>query len=351
LIARPTVAEERWLLLADRYPALRAAADLRELGGGWKTTTWWARILGFLLGLFATSLLAGALWVLPARWLVGGALLVLAAEWLVAQRRVYRSGVEEAVYLCGAVCVAGQVLDWSNGSIVAGCVLIATAVLLVGWRLLNPVFTTLALAGYSLAIALLGDAGYGSRWNTHTAAIFCAVLALLGLVAGARQWRRPSHDHMCDGLVIVMPSLAYGWLIAYGWNAGSGNYLALAVALCFCAIGCVVGAKRRSHAPLIGAMGCLACVAWSLRELLPWSVYWQLIAAGALLLLVAVLLERALRGRTAGITSSPLQEPDGADLLQFAAAAQLAPAPGAVPAAPVQGQGGDFAGGGASGRF
>jgi hypothetical protein len=352
LIARPTVAQERWLLLADRYPGLRAVADPHARGGGWKTSTWWARILGFLLGLFATSLLAGLLWLLPARWLVGGALLMLAAEWLVAQRRVYRSGVEEAVYLCGAVCVVVQILDWSSGNnVAAGCALIATAVLLVGWRLLNPVFTTLGLAGYSLALALGGDGGNGERWHTHLAAIFCAALALLGLILGARQWRRPSHDRMCDGLVIVMPWLTYGWLLSFGWTARSENYLALAVVLCFCVTWCIVGAKRRSHPPLIGALGCLVCAAFSLHDLLHWAVHWQLIAAGAVLLLVAVLLERALRGRTAGITSSALLEPTGIDIVQFAGAAHLTPAPGAAPAEPVQGQGGDFAGGGASGRF
>lgn len=351
MIARPTVEEERWLLLADRYPALRGSPQLRQRGGGWKTTTWWARILGFLLGLFATSLLAGVLFLLPARWLVGGILLMLAAEWLVAQRRVYRSGVEEAVYLCGAVCVVGQILDWGDVGGAVVCALVATAVLLVGWRLLNPVFTTLALAGYSLAIALAGDTGYAWGWNSRAAAIFCAAWALAGLIAGAYPWRRPSHDRMCDGLIIVMPWLCWCWLLAHVWRGRSENYVALAVALVFCIAWCVVGVKRRSHPPLLGAMGSLACAACSLHYLLPWPVYWQLIAAGAALLLVAVVLERALRGRAAGITSSALQEPEGTDIVQLAGAAHLAPDPGPAPSPAVQGQGGDFAGGGASGRF
>jgi len=346
------VDQERWLLLADRYPGLRAAADLQDRFGGWKTSTWWARILGVLLGLLATGLLSGVLWVLPARWLVGGALLMLAAEWLVAQRRVYRSGVEEAVYLCGAVCVVVQILDWSSGSNAgAACALIATAVLLVGWRLLNPVLTTLAVAGYSLAIAMTGGTGYGNQWHSGAAAVFCAALAVMALLAGARQWRRPSHDRMFDGLVIVMPWLAYAWLMALDWTGRSQNHLALAVAAGFCVICCVIGAMRRSHPPLIGAAGSLVCMACSLHYLLPWTVHWQLIVAGAVLLLVAVLLERLLRDRNAGLTSMPLQEPAGIDIAQFAGAAHLAAAPGPAPAPAVQGQGGDFAGGGASGRF
>ena len=352
MIARPTVEQERWLLLADRYPGLRAAADLHDRGGGWRTSTWWARILGFLLGLLATSLLSGVLWVLPARWLVGGALLMLAAEWLVAKRRVYRSGIEEAVYLCGAVCVVIQILDWSSGNnLGAACTLIATSVLLVGWRLLNPVLTTLAAAGYSLAIATASETFYDSRWHSGAAAIFCVALAVVALVAGARQWRRPSHDRMFDGLVIVMPWLAYGWLMALDWTGRSENYLALAVAACCCVIWCSVGATRRSHPPLIGAAGSLVCMACSLHYLVAWPVHWQLIAAGAVLLVVAVALERLLRNRDAGITSRALLEPAGIDIAQFAGAASLAPAPGAAPPETMQGQGGDFAGGGANGRF
>lgn len=352
MIARPTVEEERWLLLADRYPALRAAVEEQQLGGGWKTSTWWARILGFLLGLFGTSLLGGVLWLLPARWLAGGLLLMVAAEWLVAQRRVYRSGVEEAVYLCGAASVMGQLLELRDaGSGAAVCALMATAVLLVGWRLLNPVFTTLAAAGYSLAIALTGEGQYGWGWNSEAAGIFCAALAVVGLIASGRTWRRPSHDRMCDGLVIVMPWLAYGWLLAHDWRGRHEDYLALSLVLGFCVVWCVVGLWRRSHAPLIGALGGLACAACSLHYLVPWPVHWQLIVAGSLLLLVAGLLERGLRHRTHGITSDALREPEGMDLVQLAGAAHLNPAPGPAPPAAVQGQGGDFGGGGASGRF
>ena len=99
IIARPTVAEERWLVLALRYPALRRAVEDTGLGGPWKTTTWLARCLGFLLGLLATSMFAGMLVAFPSPWLLGGLVMMGVAEWLVAQRRVIHSGVEEAVYL------------------------------------------------------------------------------------------------------------------------------------------------------------------------------------------------------------------------------------------------------------
>ena len=49
---------------------------------------------------------------------------------------VYRSGVEEALYLCGAVAVVVQLLVWSDGNNEAlGVALLATGVLLLDGRL------------------------------------------------------------------------------------------------------------------------------------------------------------------------------------------------------------------------
>jgi len=351
IIARPTVAEERWLVLADRYTALRKAVEASGNGGTWKTSTWLGRCLGFLLGLFGTSLLGGAMSLFPSPLLVGGLLLVVAAEWLVAKRRVVRSGIEEAVYLCGAVAVAVQLLLWSDGNNAAlGVAFIATAVLLAGWRLMNPLFTTLAAAGYSLAIALAGESLLGSRMNTRAAAVACALLAIIALIASGRRWRRPSHDRMLDGLVMVMPWLAYGWLVTYGWNRSELTWMALALALGFFVVSVVVGAKRRQHAPLIGALGNLVCAGYALHALLRAPLHWELIVLGSVLLVVAVLLDRSLRSRREGVTSRKLDEPAGLDLLQLAGAAHVTPAPAATPAG-VQGQGGGFGGGGASGRF
>ena len=352
IIARPTVGEERWLLVAARYPALRAAVEAAGKGGAWKTTTWLGRCLGVLLCIFGMSLLAGVLSPLSSRLIVGGLLLVVTAEWLVAKRRVFRSGIEEVLYLCGAVAVVGQLLIWSHGNNVALAIaLVCTAVLLVGWRLLNPLFTTLAMAGYSLAIAFAGVHFFDGKLHMREAGIACAVLAVVALVAGGREWQRPTHDRMLDGLVIVMPWMAYGWLVAFGWNASAANWAALALALGFLAVTLVAGLKRCQHAPLIGALGNLACVAYSLHRLLSWPLHWKLIAGGGVLLVVAVMIDRMLRNRDEGITSRAIYESSGLDLAQIAGAAGITPAPVAAPPAAVQGQGGDFGGGGASGRF
>lgn len=351
-IARPSVAEERWLLLAARYPALRAAVESSRGVGGWKSTTWLGRCLGFLLGLMGTSLLGGVLRPFPSTLLVAGLVLVAAAEYLVAHRRVYRSGVEEALYLCGAIAIVVQVLLWNDGRNEAlGVALVAAAVLFVGWRLLNPLFTTIAVAIFSLAIALAGGSLFGDGMNTVEAAIFCSAVAVGALIAGQREWQRPSHDRMLDGLVITMPWLACVWLMTQDGSRSLVNHAALAVAIGFLVLTLVIGIRRREHAPLIGALGNLVCVGYVLHRLLPWPLHGLLIAIGVATLVVAVVLERALRDRSEGITSRAMDEPSGIDLLQLAGAAHLTPAPVAAPQAGVQGQGGDFGGGGASGRF
>lgn len=353
-IARPTVKEERWLELAQRYPALRALVEQSGNGGPWKTTTWLARCLGFLLGLLATSMFAGMLAPFSSPWLLGGIAMCVVAEWLVAQRRVMHSGVEESVYLCGAIASVVQVLLWvrSGGNEELGVALIAAAALLVGWRLLNPYITTLAAATLSVAVAMSSGHLLGGGMREMEAGLFCAALAVGALLAGGREWQRPSTDRMLDGLVVVMPWLAYVWLAVWSGSSSTARArVALGIVSAFFIAYVIAGIRRRSHAPLIGALGLLVCGAWSLRHFVIWPLHWQLIAAGGVLLVAAIVVDRLLRPRLTGVTSRPLEEASGLDLLQVAAAAQLAPRPGEAPPAAVQGQGGGFGGGGASGRY
>jgi hypothetical protein len=351
-VARPTVAEERWLTAASRYPVLRAQMETLGHGGAWKTTTPLGRLLGVILTLLGMSLLGGALSAFRSPWLAVGILLMIAAETMIARRRVYRSGIEEMLYLGGAVAVVGQILDWSNGDSEAAAVaLMCTAVLLVGWRLLNPVLTTLAAAGYSLAISLIGTHLLGGTLRTLESAAWCGVLAVTALVAAGRRWQRPSHDFMLDGLVMVMPWLGGMWLMSHAWRDHARSEAALIISLVFFSLLLVTGLRRRQHAPLIGALGSLACAGYAAHALLDWPAYWQLIAAGSLLLAIAWLTDRRLRGREDGLSSRAVDDLPGIELLQQAGAAVLAPQPGAPAAAPVGGQGGGFGGGGASGRF
>lgn len=360
ILSRPTVEQERWLELAHRHPALRVAAEVRA--GGWKTPSMPSRVLMFVLGLVAASMVGGTLSLFPAPMLFAGIALVAAAEWLIRDRGLVAGGIEEALMACGIGALTAQGLLWTkpmDDAVIA--LAISAALLAAGLRVRNALFTTLAALGASLAIGFAGAGTLlGGRPHDRLALLWCAGVAVAAIALGARHWRRPSHDRMLDGLVILMPLGAFGWALAASpaaltparlASAGLSAALPAVIALSFAIAWLVIGARRRSHAPLIGALLSAACLAWSLRELTGLPLYGRLILWGTIAFVAGLALERWLRVPRAGITSSPLAPRSNAeDLLQVAGAAQLSPARPAPPE-PFDGGGGNFGGGGASGRF
>jgi hypothetical protein len=340
--AGPTAREERWLALGDRYPALRRAAEAHA--GGWKTPSLLTRVLMFALGLLAASLVVGSLIWTPGRFLAAGLALILAGEWLIRKRRLFAGGIEEALILCGAVAIVGQLLDWASGLQGATHVLLALslAVLAAGLRTRNALFTTLAAIGFSVA---LGSSG--ARTLELGAALACTAVALSALVLGNRQWARPSSDRMLDALVVAMPAAAQGWILAVGFTGA----VAIALALAFAALFTAIGVRRRTHAPLLGALVQLGFLAWSMRDFTGLQPPGRLIALGGVLLIAAFVVDRAFRPPRRGISSQALgRRPEFEELLQIAGAGHAAAA-AAAPGPSVAGEGGAFGGGGASGRF
>jgi hypothetical protein len=117
----------------------------------------------------------------------------------------------------------------------------------------------------------------------------------------------------------------------------------------------IIGLRRRRHAPLLGFMGCVACLAIELRGVTALATEAWLIICGLVALVAGVALDRYLREPRNGLTSAALSSREGPlDLLQTAGAAVLAqrtaselPQSDAV----VTGGGGRFGGGGASGGY
>lgn len=357
----PSPQDERWLAVANRYPSLHDAAEARA--GGWKTPSLLSRVLMFVLGLFAAGLIGGSLLFVPGHWLVAGIAMVAAGEWLIRSRRLVQGGIEEAMILCGAIAIVAELLVQISGvGDAMSAVLLSLAVLAAGLRLRNPWFTTVAAIGLSMALAFAGEGkAFGSRSHTVLAMAFCIVVAIGALVAGARRWERPSDDRRLDGLVIAMPIAAQGWALAE-WSAplrlsslgpdGSGALVPAVLALAFAIVLALTGLRRRTHAPLVGALIQLAFLGWSLRELTGLPLYGRMILWGGVLLALGFALDRGLRRPRAGITSSPLGPRSRLDdLAQVYGAAHVAPATIAPASASDEGHGGNFGGGGASGRF
>lgn len=368
---RPSPDEERWLEVASELGAASPTATLDSRTGGWRGAGRLARIALFILGLVAGALLLGILgFSSKVMVLVAGLMAALAAEWLTVTRRLHASGIEEGLCVAGYFLLgAWMTTQFESGPAFAGgsaatLVLIA-AVGIAGMRLLNPFVTTCAVVAFvfwtdSTTPAHVLDRAIGNGLTTF---VFGCTLAMLALVSGAREFRRPAHDRMLDWLVATLPVATYlqraPWdaqRILYVPNgAGSGHALTAVLLATLAAAMLFAGLRRRRHAPLIGFMGCVACLAVELRLATSLATETWLILCGLVALAVGVALDRYLRQPRNGLTSATLTNRDGPfDLLQTAGAAVLAqgPAPEPTHTAPAVAAGeGRFGGGGATGSY
>ena len=367
---RPSPEEERWLEVESRLGVAVPRAVAGERTGGWRSTGPLARIALFLLGLVAAALVLGILGFRDeTTLLVAGIIAALAAEWLTVARRLHASGVEEGLCVAGFLMIGAWITTliaprpgFAGGS-VETLVLIA-AVGAAGLRLLNPLVTTCAVIGFvywvgSTVTARALDQSIGG--GVTTIVVGCT-LATLALVLGAREYRRPSHDRMLDWLILTLPVAAYvqstSWSV-YGASGSTGSspsqLVTPAMLIVLGAAMLIIGLRRRRHAPLIGFMGCIACLAIELRGATALATETWLIVCGLVALVAGVVLDRYLREPRNGITSAALSSREGPlDVLQTVGAAALAQrTAGDAPdtTASVTGGGGRFGGGGASGSY
>jgi hypothetical protein len=192
--------------------------------------------------------------------------------------------------------------------------------------------------------------------------VACAIAAL-ALAAGAREFRRPSHDRMLDWMVVALPAFAYTRHATWGWftaasNAPPGVGGRLATTTLLLALGVVsltAGLRRRRHGPLLAFLACTACLAVELRRASPWSTETWLILGGLAAIVAGLAIDRLLRQPRNGVTSAKLTDREGPlDLLQTVGAAILAQPGRSEPplgGPGTAGHGGRFGGGGASGSY
>jgi hypothetical protein len=368
---RPTPAEERWLAVTARLDATLPDTALVTRTGGWRSTGLLARVALFVLGMVAAILLFGILGFGDSiNLLVAGIIAALTAEWLTVKKRLHASGIEEGLSVAGFLLAGAWVTTlfepWSDfaGGTPHTLVLIAAAAA-AGLRRLNPLVTTcavVALVGWvgSTTVARALDLALG---RGVTAFAFGCALAALALVLGAREFRRPSHDRMFDWLVATLPVAAYAQHATWDFEAGglvevgaiSGRLVTSALLLALGAALLVAGLRRRRHAPLLGFMGCVACLALELRVAASLETETWLILCGLTALVTGVALERYLRQPRNGLTSAALtRRDDPLDLLQTAGAALLVERTSrdvSPPESKFTSGGGRFGGGGASGSY
>jgi len=305
--------------------------------------------------LFVLELIAaGMIWIITERLGPTGALMtaglasIAVAEWLIVSRRHLWSGIEEALEVAGLMMLAFECLrhvGWSSESV--GARFVCAAFAIAGLRLLNPLFTTLAVLAFVFAM----DAPHlGSG-------LVCYGIGIVALIAGTYSFRRPSHDLRLDWLVVVMPVAGYLWSAAPNvvtdyLHVRTSAWLVPICPLVFAAIALATGLQRRAHAPIVALMLCIACTAYELRTLTGLSLETRLIVWGCILLLVTISLEGYLREARSGITSRKVRDEDAAaGILRLAGSAVLTPHSPPKAAPSFEGAGGRFGGGGATGQY
>jgi hypothetical protein len=352
LLQRPTIAAERWLALGASYRALRDSALRQNEVTGWRTATLLTRVLFFALGIAAAMTTLGIFALLnPPFWIfLAGIALLAAAEWLIAARRLFASGIEEALWTAGSLAaLVGLIEPLNFGHDAPPAFAVAVGLAVAAWRLLNPLLSALSALAFSVAIALQQDIWQGR--GVLIPAIFCFALGLLALWFAAYQYRRPAHDRALGWLMVAMPAAGYFWTL---WGNSGSTIKAVAVLgpLLFGSVAFVLGIARRQHAAIIAALVCVVLLAVELRHVTGLPLHWRLILWGIVALLLSTVLERWLRKPRSGITSLDVEDPSAAiDLLQIGGAsiATASATPDVQPG--FSGQGGQFGGGGASGKF
>jgi hypothetical protein len=325
-----------------------------------------------LLGLLAstqTQNLLSLLWRAPADDgfarthldLVGAALSLLVAEALIAGRRLFRTGLEEGLWLGGIVAICGDFVPRlvERGDLSLAIALPSLALLLGGLRLLNPLAVAAAALLSSGAVAISTGLSW-TRTGFPIASLYCLGVALLALALGSRGFARPSHDRMLDHLVVVMPIAGFVWAVlaaptAFTFATLSAKVypalLPVLVPLVFAVAGFIAGVWQRRHAPLVATLACTLCLAYELREITGLPLRWRLLLWGPLALLACVAIDRWLRQPRNGITTADLGTLPSTGVADALHAAALTPVAEANSPASWDGQGGKFGGGGASGRF
>jgi len=330
----------------------------------------------FVLTLFGLASTGRQALVLAGLLAVGAGLAAYAAEAATAVQRLRGFGVEEALAALALGAAAGAIglllaeLDLGGrASVAVGCGAFALLAAAALWRWAMPLTGLLAAGALFAALYPLP----GARWLWIVAGAGGSALAWLA----ARSARvGPAHRRRAgEGFVVAALALyaavhaaglrsdLFGWLahgsglaremprigLAAAWTAMTALPAAL-VAL---------GVARRDRLAL--GLGALLAVATtvSAADALDLEPAWLLlVVGGALAGGVAMAVRRLLAARqdriVGGFTDRPLFEPDGGrSFLELAAVlATMSPAPRrAGPEAGFEGGGGEFGGGGASGKF
>lgn len=334
----PTVAEERAMLLHREIPESKAKLPTR-----WRQNGPILSLVFFVLTCVGVVALYGFFSLLGGEGVFTAVLCIGLAEYLILGRRFFGTGVESALWIGGLfafLIYAFSNTQWQFRQ--ETFLLFALAAAVAGVRLRNAWFGAMACA---LVIGYLI-----SRDQDLVALGFSLALAAGSMFLLGRPWKRPSTERLLVLILLTAPIL--GAIAGFRFLPRD----LFVPYLCFAGICFTAGILLRHHAPLLAGFVGIALTVIAARHLLPWTLEWQLIAGGAILLAVAAVITRALRDRTTGIVTTPANLTPYDEALQIGATIALTPAtqathPEAGPAPQRPAGGGSFGGAGSTGEF
>jgi hypothetical protein len=261
---------------------------------------------------------------------------IAAAETLIRKHNFFGTGVEAALWICGLIALIFALPGQSKPEAIF---LFAAAFAIAGWRLRQPYF--------GAAAVLLCIAYFGIRNANDVVFIAAVAVIIVSLLGLSREQKRPSVQRLFETLLIAAPIMPAIWKGAVGPAMFTSIYLLLAIALFSTAL------VIRQHAPAISGAVCGVIAFIALQDVIDARLDFQLMAAGAVLLIASAMISRGLRNNTSGLVTSPSSITPFDEELQLAATVALAPKTDAsAPHEPGRGEGGgEFGGAGATGKF
>jgi MFS family permease len=314
--------------MSNWFPGPSAAEEraeaVRRLVPGAPETRW--RHYGMLLRIVFTVFAAIAvsacfgffsLLLLPKGYITA-ILAIGVSEWLIRQHRVFRTGVESSLWLCGTFAF---IFGLPSQGKVEAILVFAAAAALSGWRMRNAVFGILA--------AVLVVVYVAAKWD-HTPLLVMSAAALIAITSALalrHVWQRPSTERLFAGLALTMPIAGYlCTIVLRAFKPGFAmNVRVAAIAGVTALIFLIAGIAWRDRVLLVSAAFSIALATIELRDLFDYPAESKLIIGGVLLIAVAAALSRVLRGATRGLVVTPIATTGYDEAMQIGGIIAVAP--------------------------
>ena len=306
----PSVTEER-------TEALRRLGVTGVVATPWRHNGLMLRIVFSVLAVVALAALFGffAVFGMPKEWLTG-LIAIGTAEWLIRRHHFFATGLETALWICGAFVL---IFTLPSSGQVEAVLVFAFAAALSGWRMRDAFFGVGAVVLVVAYVAL--------KWHelplTMAAA---AVLAIAAAVAMQRLWQRPTTNWLLAGIVLSMPVAGYLSTVFLRIFHTMAHDMPVALILAGTGVFLLaMGVHWRDRVLLISGTISIALTLIELQDLVSYPTEAKLIAFGLTFIAAGAILARALRGATLGFVTTPVRIAAYDDAMQIGGIIALAP--------------------------